>query len=211
MTRDPIRRRLLVLAIACAVLALISGQLIDWPLSRWVADHEQSAFWPRVVGVLEYVFGVALWDDAFVPFALAAIAIVTLVVPRWRRAARAWAYLALVNLLARNLMVYGKIFAGRFRPHQWVHMAEVATFGHPGQGTSFPSGHVTVFGGLILPLVVVVPRLRPLLVVIPFIMIARIAVLAHFLSDTFAALALVAFSAWLCLPVRDLPLGRRGE
>jgi membrane-associated phospholipid phosphatase len=208
VTHDLIRRRLLWLALASAALAVIAGQAFDWPLARWVADHAQSPAWNQIVGVLEYVFGVALWDDKVVPLALAAVAIVTLIVPRWPRASRAWAYLALTNLLARNLMVYGKLLAGRYRPHQWVHMG-VPTFGHPGAGTSFPSGHVTVFSALILPVVVVVPRLWPLLVVIPFVMVQRIAVLAHFLSDVTGTLAMVSFVAWLCYPV--LRRGRGGE
>ena len=204
---DPIRRRLLWLAAASAALAVIAGQLIDWPLSRWVASEPRSPLWPQSVGVLEYVFGVAFLNDYLVPAALAIGAIVLLCVPRWRRAARVVAYLALTNLLARNLMVYGKIFAGRVRPHQWVH-AGGATFGHLGTGTSFPSGHTTVFSALIVPLVAVWPRLWPLLVVIPFLMVERIMVLAHFLSDTAGALAIVLFVAWLCYPILGRGRGR---
>jgi len=204
VTRDPLRRRLLGLAIVSAAIAVLSGQLFDWPISRWVADHGQSPVWAQIVGVLEYVFGVAPWDE-LVPLLLLVGTLVTWLVPHWRRASRAWVYLTLVNLLARNLMMWGKLFSGRFRPHQWVHLG-TATFGHVGAGTSFPSGHVTLFGSLILPLVVVVPRSWPLLVVLPFIMIARIAVLAHFVSDVFGALAMVAFVAWLCFPVLRLPI-----
>lgn len=212
MSHDPIRRRLLGLAIASTALAVIAGQLIDWPLSRWVASEPRSPLWPQSVGVLEWIFGVAIWNDFFVPSALALGAIVTVSVPRWRRVARVWAYLAISNLLARDLMVYAKIFAGRLRPHQWVHTGG-ATFGHLGTGNSFPSGHITVFSALILPLVAVWPRLWPLLIVIPFLMIERIMVLAHFLSDTAGALAIVSFVAWALYPLLGPRLARvrRGE
>jgi membrane-associated phospholipid phosphatase len=108
--------------------------------------------------------------------------------------------------------MWGKLLSGRYRPHQWVKIGG-PTFGHIGQGASFPSGHVTLFGGLILPLVIAVPRLRPLLLVIPFVMVARIAVMAHFLSDVLAGLALISFVAWACAPLlgadHDAPAARR--
>lgn len=55
--------------------------------------------------------------------------------------------------------------------------------------------------GLVLPLAPIAPRTRPLLVVVAFIMVARVAVLAHFVSDVFARLALTAFVAWACAPI----------
>jgi membrane-associated phospholipid phosphatase len=58
-----------------------------------------------------------------------------------------------------------------------------------------------VFGGLVLPLVIIEPRARPLLVVIPFVMAARVAVLAHFVSDVFGGLALTSLVAWAFAPL----------
>jgi membrane-associated phospholipid phosphatase len=194
-----IRQRLLVVTAASAVLAVISGLFVDQPLARWIAGHEQSSLWNPVVKVLEYLAGISPWDWT-VPIVLVGGALITLAVARWRHRAHAWMYIALVYLLARNLMGWGKTLSGRLRPHQWVHVGG-AMFGHRGEGASFPSGHVTLFGGLIIPLVVAVPRLRLLLLVLPFIMVARIAVQAHFASDVFAGLALTTLVAWVCAPV----------
>jgi membrane-associated phospholipid phosphatase len=151
--------------------------------------------------VLEYFIGITPWTLG-APVVLCAGVLATLLVARWRHHARAWMYITIVYLLARNLMGWGKTLTGRLRPHQWLHTGG-DTFGHIGQGASFPSGHVVVFAGILIPLAVLVPRTRPLLLVIPFIMLARIAVLAHFVSDVFAGLALTALVAWACLPLLE--------
>jgi membrane-associated phospholipid phosphatase len=149
--------------------------------------------------VLEYPAGITPWSWT-IPAVLVGGVLATLAVKRWRGHARAWMYIAIVYLLTRNLMGWGKTLTGRYRPHQWVVLGG-STFGHVGDGVSFPSGHVTVFGGLVLPLVMIVPRARPLLVLIPFVMIARVAVLAHFVSDVLGGLALTAFVAWAFAPL----------
>lgn len=201
------RPQLLAVAIASALLAGLAIVVIDQPLALWVATYQRSPVWEPVVKVLEYLAGIEPWS-LMVPVVLVGGMITTLAVARWRDQARAWMYIAMVYLLSRNLMMWGKLFSGRYRPHQWIKLGG-ATFGHLADGASFPSGHVTLFGGLILPLVIAVPRLRPLLLVIPFIMIARIAVQAHFLSDVLAGLALISLVAWACEPL--LRPARRDE
>lgn len=195
------RSRLLALAVASTVLAVLAVFLVDQPLALWIAGHEQSPVWKPAVRFLEYPAGISPWDWT-VPIVLVAGTLLALTVSRWRGHARSWMYVAIVYLLTRNLMAWGKTLTGRYRPILWVKLGG-PTFGHFGDGVSFPSGHVTLFGGLILPLVVAVPRLRPLLLVIPFIMVARVAVLAHFASDVFAALALIALVAWACAPLLE--------
>jgi membrane-associated phospholipid phosphatase len=193
------RRQLLALAVASTLGAALAIGFVDLPVARWVAAHEQSALWSRAVAILEYLAGItpSPWTA---PIVLTGGVLVTLAVARWHRYTRSWMYVALVYLLARNLMGWGKTLSGRYRPLQWMKLAG-DTFGHRGDGVSFPSGHVVVFAGLLLPLAVVAPRTRPLLVVIPFIMIARVAVLAHFVSDVLAGLALTALVAWACAPI----------
>ncbi|HEU4734692.1 MAG TPA: phosphatase PAP2 family protein [Kofleriaceae bacterium] len=197
------RSHLLVLSAASVIVAAFAIRFVDGPVSQWIAAHDRSDWWERLVTVLEYPTGIKPWTWT-IPIVLVAGVLVTLVVPRWRRMARAWMYIALVYLLTRNLMVLGKTVTGRLRPSQWVAQGG-STFGYVGDGQSFPSGHVTVFGGLILPLVMIYPRARPLLVLIPFVMVARVAVLAHFVSDVFGGLALTAFVAWAFAPLLDLP------
>lgn len=193
------RPQLLALAVASTLGAALALGFVDLPVARWVNAHEQSALWERAVAILEYPAGItpSPWTA---PIVLVGGVLVTLAVARWHRYTRSWMYIALVYLLARNLMIWGKTLSGRYRPLQWMNEAG-DTFGHRGDGVSFPSGHVVVFAGLLLPLAVVAPRTRPLLVVIPFIMMARVAVLAHFVSDVFAGLALTALVAWACAPI----------
>lgn len=193
------RSHLLVLSAASTLLAVLAGIFVDQPVALWIAAHDQSALWERVVTILEYPAGITPWTWT-IPIMLTGGVLATLAVTRWRRYARSWMYIALVYLLTRNLMGWGKTLTGRYRPSQWIKLGG-STFGHLGDGVAFPSGHVTVFGGLVLPLVMIYPRLRPLLVVIPFVMIARVAVLAHFVSDVLGGLSLTAFVAWACAPL----------
>jgi membrane-associated phospholipid phosphatase len=199
MWRSVTRPHLLVLAVASTLLAALAIGFVDLPVARWIGAHEQSALWEPVVRILEYPAGITPSPWAM-PIVLTGGVLLTLAVPRWRHAARSWMYVALVYLLARNLMGWGKLLTGRYRPHQWLEL-DGDTFGHLGDGMAFPSGHVVVIAGVVLPLAVLAPRTRPLLVVIPFIMIARVAVLAHFVSDVFGGLALTALVAWACAPI----------
>jgi len=202
--RDVTRSQLLALAAVSTVIAAVAMTFVDQPVALWIAAHDQSPVWDRVVSVLEYPAGIAPWTWT-PPVVLVGGVLISLAVPRWRGAARSWMYLAIVYLLTRNLMGWGKTLTGRYRPAQWV-LIGGSTFGHVGSGVSFPSGHVTVFGGLVLPLVVMMPRLRPLLVLIPFVMMARVAVLAHFVSDVFGGLALTALVAGACMPLLGRPV-----
>jgi hypothetical protein len=193
------RAHLLALAVVSTLLAALALVFFDHPLSHWVAVHEQSDAWNPVVTVCEYFIGITPWAWT-APVVLCGGVLATVLVRRWHPYARAWMYVTIVYLVSRNLMGWGKTLSGRLRPHQWMKLGG-DTFGHFGAGASFPSGHVVVFAGILIPLAVVVPRSRPLLLVILFIMIARIAVLAHFASDVFAGLALTALVAWVCTPL----------
>ncbi len=129
--------------------------------------------------------------------------IACVVTPRWRVHAPAWMFAASVHLLARFLTVHLKTATGRLRPVQWLH-APGATFGRG--GISFPSGHVALFGSLAAILAVLYPRLRlPMALVVVFVAAARVAVDAHFVSDTLGAVALVALIVWACgIAIRPL-------
>jgi membrane-associated phospholipid phosphatase len=197
------RRHLLALALASTLATAFAIAVIDLPVARWIAAHEQSALWDPAVRVIEYLAGItpSPWT---VPIVLTSGVLLTLAIGRWHRFTRSWMYMAVVYLLARNLMGWGKTLTGRYRPTQWSKLGG-DTFGHLGDGVSFPSGHVVVIAGLVLPLAVIAPRTRPLLVVVAFIMIARVAVLAHFVSDVFGGLALTALVAWACAPLVTSP------
>jgi membrane-associated phospholipid phosphatase len=95
------------------------------------------------------------------------------------------------------VILWVKTFTGRYRPSEWLkHGGDDGTFWHDG-AFSFPSGHILLFGSLILPIVFLYPRTRPLLAVFGFVIVARIVVNAHFLSDVLGGIACVAAFTWL--------------
>ncbi|MBV8755922.1 MAG: phosphatase PAP2 family protein, partial [Deltaproteobacteria bacterium] len=110
----------------------------------------------------------------------------------FRRALVPWVAVAISHLLARNLMLWGKTLTGRLRPSEW--------HGGPmwfSYGASFPSGHVVLFASIVLPLAMLYPRLRWLVVVPMFAAVARVMANAHFASDVVGGFALCAAVAVL--------------
>jgi membrane-associated phospholipid phosphatase len=181
-------------AIAFA-LALACMLLVDQPVARWVATHETyPRVWNEILGYLEYGLGIEPyeWIGTWI---LAAGTIITLAVPQLRRAAFAFALVALVHFTGRNLSLWLKLGFGRYRPTQWLKHGGGATFWHH-DAWSFPSGHAILFGSIVVPLVVCYPRLWPLLGVVVYAITARVAVDAHFVSDVLAGYALIALLTW---------------
>ena len=187
-------RWLIVLAIGASLLTAVAILVIDRPFARELATYETLAIWDRGVDVLEWAMLFPLWRFAL-PVALVAGMLVTVIVPRWRIHAPAWMFVAGVHLISRLTVNWIKDATGRLRPTQWLPTGSEETFGWE-KGISFPSGHVTLFTSIALPLAVLYPRSRPIvalaIAVIVFISAARIGVSAHFLGDALGALTLVA-------------------
>jgi membrane-associated phospholipid phosphatase len=122
---------------------------------------------------------------------VAGAALLAMAIPRWRPAAPTLRLVALTHVVARISMIWIKDATGRLRPLEWLAHGG-AMFGRAG-GVAFPSGHITYYLSLVLPLVVMAPRLgRPLLIVPALYVAARLAVDAHFASDVTGAIAWVA-------------------
>jgi membrane-associated phospholipid phosphatase len=179
------------LALGCALLTAVCIAFVDEPLARWLATRDTHPHaWERAIGVLEYAIGIEPWKWLGVTVLLTGV-IVSL---RWRRqAAAAWMIVASSHLLSRNLMFWGKVLTGRLRPSEW-HGGATWFQG----GSSFPSGHVVLFASLALPLAMVHPRLRVLVIVPVFAGLARIMAHAHFASDVVGGFALCAAVTALC-------------
>lgn len=191
---------------------------IDQPLARWLATREVwPALWNDVIGVLEVPLGIEPWKWTGV-CVLVFGSVVTLAVTRLRPYAAGFLIVTLVHLLARHTSLWVKTFTGRLRPSQWLDAggsSDGGTFWHDG-GYSFPSGHVLLFASIVVPIVVVYPRARPLLAIVAFVMIARVLVGAHFVSDVVGGFAAVALFTWLsahavrrALPSRIRPASLR--
>jgi membrane-associated phospholipid phosphatase len=103
-------------------------------------------------------------------------------------------YVGLVQLGAYLAADLAKPQFGRLRPLEALERggADIWFVG----ANSFPSGHVAFFAGLIVPVVVLSPRMWPLLV-IPFVVAAqRISSADHYLSDAGMSLGLAVLAAW---------------
>lgn len=188
------------LAAAFALLTAICALTIDEPIARALGAYEPSPLWNRGVAALEYAAGIEPWKWTSL-VALGAGAVACIAWPAWRGALAAWLYVAGTYLLVRNLTSWIKLFTGRWRPNEWLAHGGGAMWRRD-DAWSFPSGHVALIAGLVIPLAVVAPRFgRPLLAVVVFAMVARIAAGEHFVSDTLGAIALTCACAALWEPV----------
>ena len=192
-----------------AVLTVLCILALDEPFARWLATRETCPpLWNEPIGVLEYA--IAIEPNKWIGIYLLVIgSIATLFMRELRAYAGVVVLVTLTHLLARNASWLIKWLTGRLRPSQWLKAGGEDTFFR--DGFSFPSGHVLLFASIVLPIVLAYPRTRPLLAIVAFVMIARVAVGAHFLSDVLSGLAITALFTWLAalLVRRALPLQSR--
>ena len=123
---------------------------------------------------------------------LVAIGLLWLLARRTNPTARALIFTGLVQLGTIEAGSLIKGVFGRLRPYQLLEHGDWSHVWFAG-GSSFPSGHVSFFWGLFLPLAYLYPKYRvPLLIVPVFIAFARIDENVHFLSDVLGSIALAA-------------------
>jgi membrane-associated phospholipid phosphatase len=196
------RRFLVIFALIAAVCAGLGFAGLDRPLAEWVrsSDIENARF---------FVWGLAALDTVTVLhlFIVPWIAIIAgALLLRGERRVRLGMTLVtagLVQLAAIHTMLLAKDYFGRLRPFKvfdqgdWSHVWFVG-------GDSFPSGHSAFYFGICLPLAAACPIrwLRAVLIAIPlYVVLARIDMAKHFLSDVSTSALMVAlyalFAAWL--------------
>jgi membrane-associated phospholipid phosphatase len=193
--RRPAPRWLLVVAGAAIVVTAVAIPWLDEPVARALEGTDVvPGVWAHGLDILEWavLLPVFSWAGAIV-MVIGMIAAAG--VRAWRDQAPAWMLLASTHIVARVITGWLKDDTGRLRPREW-HGG--ATFWHA-TGASFPSGHIALFASVAIPLAVVSPRIgRPIaLVVVPFVMIARVLGHAHFISDVTAGVALVCLVTYL--------------
>ncbi|HEU4611386.1 MAG TPA: phosphatase PAP2 family protein [Kofleriaceae bacterium] len=187
--------RLLWLSLVAALATALCIAVVDQPLAHWVAARDTHPdAWNQIIALLEYPLGIEPWRWTGI-CVLVAGCLVTLSVPRLRPAAAAFLAVTLTHLLCRHASLWVKTFTGRLRPNEWLERGG-DMFWRDG-GYSFPSGHVLLFASIVLPIVALYPRTRPLLAIVAFVMIARLAVNAHFASDVLGGLAVTTLFTWL--------------
>ena len=143
------------------------------------------------------------WSEFILPGALTLIGGALLAAKR-AVAGRAFLYVALVQLLAYLASDLSKPQFGRLRPYEAL--AEGGADRWFVGANSFPSGHVAFFAGFVVPLIVLVPRSWPLIVVPLMVVLQRVLSADHYLSDVGAAFLIVGVAARLLLPIAPRPL-----
>jgi len=208
-------RRLLAWTAAIAALSIAAGLLgLDRPIAEWVhaSGIEQARVFAYGLMALDTTTALSAWFWGFGCAALA-VGLIGLAVRRNDRWPRALITAAVVQLATIQTMILGKDHFGRLRPQQVLETGDWSHVWFAG-GNSFPSGHSAFYFGLLLPLAAACPIrwLRALLIAIPvYVVLARIDLAKHFLSDVsasvliasvYALIVATAIRRWLPAPAR---------
>lgn len=199
--RLPAPRSLLVAAAISAAITGLAILVLDQPLARWLGGYQALDLWNTGLDILEWAIGLPIfpWLSGIV---LVLGMLITSAVPRLRGQAPAWTWLAAIHILSRKATLELKEATGRLRPYEWLAKGgDVETFGWDGSH-SFPSGHVTLFASIAIPLAILVRQRYPrvgLLLLVPavFPVFARVVQNAHFVSDVTFAITVICLVAWL--------------
>jgi len=209
-------RRLLLWAAAIATIAMLLGFAgLDRPLAEWIHSSglEQARFFAWGLIALDTITAMGLWIWLLGCVALA-VGLIVIFVRRTSRIGYALVAAALVQLATIATMILGKDHFGRIRPQFVLESGDWAHVWFAG-GNSFPSGHSAFYFGLFLPLAAACPIrwLRALLIAIPvYVVLARIDLAKHFLSDVsasaliasiYALIAATLVRRWLPAPARN--------
>ena len=197
-------RFLVIAALIAGALAAFGFAGLDRPLAEWVhaSGLENARFFVWGLAALDVVSGLRVWICAL-PWVAILIGTIELRLERRMRLGYALIAAGLVQTAAIETMVTAKDLFGRLRPFKvfeagdWSHVWFVG-------GDSFPSGHSAFYFGLLLPLAAACPVrwLRAPLVAIPiYVVLARIDMSKHFLSDVSTSALMVSVyalvAAWL--------------
>lgn len=181
------------LALYFALATVVCIAVVDAPVAHWVAAHEtHPAVWTGVLHVLEYAIGLEPWEW----IGVVVLVVGSLAALLYKRGAVPWLAVTISHLLAGNLTMWLKLAFGRVRPHMWHGGPQ--WFHH---GSSFPSGHMTLFASIVLPLVALYPKLRPLVGLLIFVAVARVMASAHFVSDVVGGFSLCCAIAALSVAI----------
>lgn len=194
------RRLLFGTGLIAAALMLFGLLWIDRPLTLWIraSGFENAVIFAAPLSFLDHAVGIHIsyWLMSCV---LGVLGIVALALRRRLRLAGKAALVLLstsaMQAATIGLMILGKITFGRLRPQQLLESGDWSQALWFVGGGSFPSGHSAFYFGLFLPLAAWAPRIwqRILLLAIPvFVVVARIDLAKHFLSDVSASALLAA-------------------
>jgi len=205
------KRQLAYAALISALLAVLCFFVIDRPVAAFVqsVNGPSCAFLRRGTSLLEVLSGFPI-SKYLISYVLFAVTIVLLIPKLTRHAGWLVMFVASAHLSSRLIAGLLKGPFGRLRPFEVIASGTWDPLAFFKDGSAFPSGHVAHFWGLFLPLMLLFPRYRiPLLVLPIFIAIARIGVNEHWCSDVFASIALAALLTFLFAWVFRINAGKR--
>ena len=203
------KRALAWTAAVALIVAFISVLAFDRGIAEAVRNSgiESATIVVRLRGFFDILTGSALpqsyskFDRLLLGAALIAIGALWLLLRRTNATARALVFTGIVQLGTIEAGSLFKAVFGRLRPYQLLERGDWSQIWFAG-GNSFPSGHVSFFWGLFLPLAYLYPKYRvPLLAIPVFIAFARVDENVHFLSDVLGGIALAAIVTLLAAVV----------
>ena len=172
----------------------------DRPLAQWVhhSGIEQARVFAWGLAGLDAASGQHVWYWLAASAALA-LGVCGIALRRGARWPRAFLAAGIVQTATLGTMILGKQHFGRLRPSDAFASGDWSQTWFLGGG-SFPSGHSAFYFGLLLPLAAACPIrwLRALLLAVPiYVVVARIDLGRHFLSDVAASATIAALYALL--------------
>lgn len=183
-----LRSRLLFVVLALSLLAAVAGMAgLDQRIARILSPDADP-----LSGLVTILDTIALKHvSSFLLGALIVLAGAALRLAKRRHAGTILLYVGTVQFLATTIADLSKPLFGRLRPYEAA-AQQVGDAWFAG-ANSFPSGHAAFYAGLVLPILMVAPRIGALLLPIPVLVAAqRVLSLDHYLSDVAVSLAMAA-------------------
>ena len=165
---------------------LISIFFIDKPLAVFVRNNLDSLdkTISPVISFIETIFGFNITKYLFGFIALL-VGLVFYIKNKTSYTAKLFFFVGLTHILSRLTAGILKNVFLRARPYEYLNAGDAAK-DFFSAGSSFPSGHTAHFFGLFLPIAVLYPNYKWILILPVFVAFSRIIAIDHYLSDVIA-------------------------
>jgi membrane-associated phospholipid phosphatase len=167
-------------------LITISIIQIDRPLAIFIETHFpalQETF-RKILATIEFMDAYPI-SRYIIAIVIVVTAVILLLRDKTLQRAKVFFFIGATMASSRLTTAILKSVFDRNRPHAFISDRSVRDFF--GSGDSFPSGHATNYFSFFLPLIVIFPRYKwPLLIIPVFVALQRVVVNDHYLSDVIA-------------------------
>jgi membrane-associated phospholipid phosphatase len=193
---DKTMRSASITGIVLIILVSASVVFIDHPLARYINENYSHAGYSRSASSLvELLFGFR-FSNYFIGF-FALLTGVIVYLKTWKHAvAIRFVYVGATYIATRFITdILQSIFL-REGPLDLI-MPAATSKEFFLYGSSFPSGYSAYFFGLFLPLLVIFPKHKWLLVVPVFVAVSRLLANDHYLGDVLASILVAVLFTWI--------------